>query len=236
MHLSSRTKLVAGAVGCAAAVTVWIGVSGAAAPAQPDGNSSDPTARLFATVSGPDPGVFGTSLEGAAFDSAGHFYFVDTTAPAGQPKLMSLDLNSGKVSDLYTDSGSMLNCIGFAPDGTMYLCDIKGGRVVSLDPATHTLTNVVTTVDCSHETTPCATSFVPDDLTIDGAGDLYIADYQGAPNSPTGRILVRPAGATAVPALTGLSHPNGIVFNPQQSAVWIDEDLSGKLDHVGYQF
>jgi lactonase len=239
MSPSLRTKLVAAAISCAAAATVWIGVGGAsAAPARPADSSSETIARLFATVAGPDPGAFGTSLEGASFDSAGHFYFVDTTAPAGQPKLMSLDLNTRKVSDLYTDSGSMLNCIAFGPDGTMYLCDIKGGRVVSFNPATHRLTDVVTSVDCSSDAPPCygGTSFVPDDLTINNTGAMYIADYNGTPTSPTGRILVRQAGTTAAATgLAGVSHPNGIAFDSTQNAIWIDEDLTGTLDHVAYQ-
>jgi lactonase len=32
--------------------------------------------------------------------------------------------------------------------------------------------------------------------------------------------------------LTGVAHPNGIVLTPDQTGVWIDEDLSGRLDHV----
>lgn len=232
MTLSLRTKSVIVAVTCLAAGSLWAGVSQAAprsaqAPSAAAPASHVVSARLFATVAPPDPGPFGTSLEGAAFDSHGDFYFVNTTAPAGQPKLMSLDLQTRKVTDLYTDSASMLNCIGFAPDGTMYLCDIKGQRVVSYDPATKQLSDVLTEVD--------NTAFVPDDITVDQAGDMYIADYQGTPTDPAGRILLRLANGTAVVALTGLAHPNGIVFTPDQTALWIDEDLSGTLDHVAEQ-
>lgn len=206
--------------------------SAASQPAQASGTASSDSgvayAHLFATVAPADPGVFGTSLEGAAFDSRGRFYFVNTTAPAGQPKLMSLDLNTRAVTDLYSDASSMLNCIGFAPSGTMYLCDLSGQRVVSYDPATKKLSDVLTKVDGS--------SFVPDDIALDGAGDMYIADYQGTPTEPTGRILLRTADGSAHVALTGLAHPNGIVFTPDQTALWIDRDLSGTLDHVAYQY
>jgi lactonase len=233
MNRSLRTRLSVVAVTCVAAASLGAGIGSAAsrstqAPADAAGGGSVSYASLFATVAPPDPGVFGTSLEGAAFDSQGRFYFVDTTAPAGQPKLMSLELASRKVTDLYTDSTSMLNCIGFSPRGTMYLCDLSGRRIVSYDPATQRLSDVLTRV--------CNTPFVPDDIAVAPTGDMYIADYQGTPTAPTGRILVRSADGTAKVALTGLSHPNGIVFTGDYSGLWIDRDLSGTLDHVGYQY
>lgn len=225
MTFSLRTKWSAAAIACIAASALWAGVGHAAS--QPGGTpTSADTARLFAKVTGTDPGIFGTSLEGAAFDAGGRFYFVDTTAPDGRPKLMSLDLNTREVTDLYTDTGSMLNCVGFGPDGTMYLCDLKG-RVVRYDPGTRRLTTVLTSVDGS--------PIVPDDITVDHAGDMYVADYQGTPTDPTGRIVLRTAAGAASVALTGLAHPNGIVFTPDQTALWIDRDLSGTLDHVAYQ-
>lgn len=214
------------AISCMAAVALWVGVGQAASQPGTTATSGD-TARLFAKVTGTDPGIFGTSLEGAVFDGSGRFYFVDTTAPDGQPKLMSLDLDTREVTDLYTDTGSMLNCIGFGPGGTMYLCDLKGRRVVSYDPGDRRLTTVLASVD--------GRPIVPDDLTVDRAGDMYVADYQGTPTAPTGRIVLRTAAWDASVALRGLAHPNGIVFTPDQTALWIDRDLSGTLDHVAYQ-
>jgi lactonase len=231
--LSSRAKFLTCAVTCLAAISLGVGVSQAAPrPARAATGATAAVshiafAQLFATVAPPDPGVFGTNLEGAAFNSRGQFYFVNTTAPAGQPKLMSLNLSTRKVTRLYTDSTSMLNCIGFAPGETMYLCDIKGRRVVSYNPATRQLSDVLTKVN--------GTSFVPDDIAVDRFGDMYIADYQGTPTAPAGRILLLPAHGTAQVALTGVAHPNGIVLTPDQSALWIDEDLSGTLDHVAGQ-
>lgn len=231
MIFSLRTKCLIAAATFLAAGSAWAGVSQAAprpASAAAAPRPADVTvARLFATVAGPDPGPFGTSLEGAAFDGHGRFYWVNTTAPSGQPKLMSLDLTSRKVSDLYTDSHSMLNCIGFAPDGRMYLCDLSGKKVVRFDPATKRLVDVLTTVNGS--------AFVPDDLTIAQNGDMYIADYQGTPTDPSGRIVLRQANGNAQVALTGLAHPNGIVLTPDQTALWIDQDLSGTLAHVAEQ-
>jgi lactonase len=232
MVLSLRAKWLVVAVTGLAVGALWVGVGQAASGSGSAPVSHVVTAEWFATVATPDPGVFGTSLEGAAFDSHGHFYFVDTTAQKPKPKLMSLDLGTRKVSGLYSDPNSMLNCIGFGPDGTMYLCDLEngvngGGRVVRYDPATGEIADVLTSVGGS--------AFVPDDMTIDTSGDMYVADYQGTPTSPTGRIVVRGADGSAVPVLTGLSHPNGIVLTPDQTAVWIDEDLSGTLDHVAHQ-
>jgi lactonase len=223
MTVSARTKWLAVAISCVVAGSVWVGVSQAAPTVV---GSHDTAARLFATVAGPGSGPFGTSLEGAAFDKNGHFYFVNTPAAAGAPKLMGLDLATRKVDTLYTDSSSMLNCIGFDPHGTMYLCDLKGQKIVSFDAASGRLTDVLTSV--------CGTPFVPNDLAFDPTGTMYIADYQGTPTSPTGRIIQRgPDGAK--PALTGLDHPNGIVFNADHTALWVDSDLDATLDHVAWQ-
>lgn len=185
------------------------------------------TARFFAKVTGPDPGPFGTNLEGASFDRQGRLYFVNTTAPAGAPKIMTLDLAARKVTSLYTDSSSQLNCLVFGPGGTMFLCDLKGGRVVRFSPSSGTLSTVLDRVG--------NTSLIPDDLAIDRDGDMYIADYRGTPTAPTGRILLRQPGGTASVVLTGLAHPNGIVFTPDEHALWVTEDLSAKLDQVAEQ-
>ena len=189
--------------------------------------SGTTTATLVARVADPQPGPFGTSLEGAAFDSDGRFYFVDTTAAPDQPRLMTMDLTTHQVTSLYTnkdDKTTMLNCVGFAPDGSMYLCDLRG-RIVKYDPATHGLTTVLDSVG--------GQAIVPDDLTIAPNGDMYIADYEGTPTAPTGRILLRPASGAPSVAVSGLVHPNGIVLTAKQDGVWIDEDLAGRLDHVG---
>ena len=185
---------------------------------------SQTTAWLVAKVADAQPGVFGTSLEGAAFDSKGTFYFVDTTAAPDQPKLMSFDLTTHQVTSLYKDSTSMLNCIGFAPGDVMYLCDLHG-RVVTFDPATHQLRTVLDKV--------AGKPLVPDDLTIAPNGDMYIADYQGSQAAPTGRILLRPATGKPSVAASGLVHPNGIVLTAKLDGVWVDEDLPGRLDHIG---
>jgi lactonase len=217
---------VAGAV-CVVAASSWVGVGQAATqPGAPQHQPGTTQAQLFATVTGVDPGPLGTGLEGAAFDAKGNFYFVDTEAAAGKPKLMSLDLGTRAVSTLYSDNTSMLNCIGFAPDGTMYLCDLRG-KVDSFDKATGTLTDVLDNVD--------GAPIVPDDLAVAPNGDVYFADYQGTPKAPPGGI-VKLSGGKADTELSGLVHPNGIVFAPDYSGLWIDQDLAGTLDHVAYQF
>lgn len=235
-HAKSMTKksLVVTAA-CLAATIVAASTSRAAGSPRdpaPRKHTGAITARLFAKVAGHDPGLFGTSLEGAAFDASGHFYFVNTTAPANKPKLMRLDLATRHVTSLYTDKHTMLNCIGFGPKGVMYPCDLRngrhgGGRVVRYDPATRHLVTVLNEAGSS--------AVVPDDMTVDSSGNLYIADYQGTPTDPTGRIVLRQADGTASVLLAGLAHPNGITFTGDQTGLWIDRDLSGTLDHVAEQ-
>lgn len=228
-----RNRIIAAIAALAAATIVSAGgdalaTSSSAAPASSAApgaaNGPQTTAWLVAKVAEAQPGIFGTNLEGAAFDSKGTFYFVDTTAAPDQPKLMSFDLTTHQVTSLYQDSTSMLNCIGFAPGDVMYLCDLHG-RVVKFDPATHQLGTVLDEV--------AGKPIVPDDLTIAPNGDMYIADYQGSQAAPTGRILLRPATGKPSVAASGLVHPNGIVLTAKLDGVWVDEDLPGRVDHIG---
>jgi lactonase len=231
MIISMRGKCLIAAAACVAGGSLWAGV-GQAAPLAGRAAGTTRTgsgvsrAQLFAAVAPPVSGPFGASLEGAAFSSKGQFYFVNATAPAGQPKLLTLNLTTRQATGLYTDSASVLNCIGFAPDGTLYVCDLKG-RIARYDPATRQLANVLTSVG--------GTRFYPNDIAVSSSGDMYISDYQGTPTDPAGRILLRLASGTSEVALSGLAHPNGIVLTPDQAALWVDEDLSGTLDHVAQQ-
>jgi lactonase len=240
-----RTAVAAAACACLAAALVGAatgsgrasslapretpGAGGAATSASPPWGVTPRvlTARFFAKVAGPDPGPFGTNLEGASFDRHGRLYFVNTTAPAGKPKIMTLDLATRKVTSLYTDSFSQLNCLVFDRSGTMFLCDLKGRRVVRFNPSSRILSTVLDRVGHS--------SLIPDDLTIDQAGDMYISDYRGTPTAPAGRIVLRQADGTASVVVTGLAHPNGIVFTPDEHALWVTEDLPAKLDQIAEQ-
>lgn len=241
----TRYTVAAAAGACLVAALLWTATgSGRASPLAPrrtsaaDSSAAVPsppwgathrvlTARFFAKVAGPEPGPFGTNLEGASFDRQGRLYFVNTTAPAGAAKIMTLNLATRKVTSLYTDSSSQLNCLVFDRSGTMFLCDLKGGRVVRFNASSRTLSTVLDRAGHS--------SLIPDDLAIDQAGDMYIADYRGTPTAPAGRIVLRQADGTASVVVTGLAHPNGLVFTPDEHALWVTEDLPAKLDQVAEQ-
>ncbi|MBS1881672.1 MAG: SMP-30/gluconolactonase/LRE family protein [Actinobacteria bacterium] len=180
----------------------------------------------MAKVAGADPPSafsYGTNLEGAAFDAHGDLYFVDTTAPAGQPKILRLNVATKKLTDLYTDRTSAFTGLAFSPKGGIYLCDLGGGRVVRYHPASHSVSPVpVRGVG----------AIAPDDLAFDRAGDMYITDYQGTPNSPTGRVIRRAPNGSAGVLLNGLAEPNGIALTPDESALWLSEDLANRVDYV----
>jgi len=190
------------------------------------GSGRTQQARLVAKVAAADPPSafsYGTNLEGATFDPQGRLDFVDTTAPPGQPKILRLNLETKKVTTLYSDDSSAFTCLAFDSENRMFLCDLGGGRIVRYHPQSHSLSKVPVHV-------PGA--IAPDDLAFDRADDMFITDYQGTPNEPTGRVIRRaPSGASSV-LLDGLAEPNGIALTPDESAFWLSEDLANRVDYV----
>ena len=183
------------------------------------------TAHFFAKVAKADPPSvysYGTNLEGASFDRRGNFYFVNTTAQSGEPKIMRLSLRTKKVSSLFTNAASAFTCVVFAPSGAIYVCDLGTGTVYKFNEAQRSLSPVLKDVD--------GTGVAPDDLAIAPDGTLDVTDYQGTPTNPVGRVIsVRPNGAVKV-VVSGLAEPNGIAFAAGGKALWLSEDLMNRLD------
>lgn len=161
-----------------------------------------------------------TLLEGPVLDERGRrLTLVDVTAPPGEPKVLSVDVATGKHRGLYTDTTGAYTSAQVSPyDGRLYLSDFATGAVVSVardgsDPRTF----FTGEVDGARMT--------PDDIAFDDAGHLYISDAQGTePGESDGRIVrVDRDGKRATVLADGLAQPNGIMFDPGLRGLWISE-------------
>jgi lactonase len=198
----------------------WVGVGNALADTTM--HPAHASAHLVDKVADDGTGPAGTSLEGASFNGRNdELYFADTTAATGAPKLLALNLATAQLTDLYTDSSSALNCIVFRPSGIAYICDLGGHRIARFNPPTRRATFLHTNVK--------GQPIIPDDLTFNRRGDMYITDYRGSRRQASGSIVERtPSGALHV-LVAHLVHPNGIALSPDGHTLWTDEDLLGKL-------
>lgn len=60
--------------------------------------------------------------------------------PVGLPSLRTFDLKSGEAKGTYpSPNGGVLNDVAIAPDGTAYVSDTFGGRILCLKPGAETL-------------------------------------------------------------------------------------------------
>ena len=173
--------------------------------------------------------AFGTNtlLEGPAFGPNGNLYFVNLTAPPGQPKILQLNVRTKQTTPVYTDNtNSGFSSLQFSPaDGKMYVTDFNTGNIDRLNPD-GTGFQTVFSGPIKGQT------MVPDDIAFNQAGDMYITDYQGSPWNLIGRVVRLDAnGQNPIVVQGGLSAPNGISFTPDFSGLWVSELTLGREDH-----
>ncbi|MFI0238741.1 SMP-30/gluconolactonase/LRE family protein [Streptomyces sp. NPDC016845] len=193
--------------------------AGAGAPATP-GEGRRISATQVAHVTDVHEATGMTLLEGPVLDERGRgLTLVDVTAPPGEPKVLSVDVASGKHKGLYTDKTGAYTSAQVSPyDDRLYLSDFATGAVVSVardgsDPRTF----FTGEVDGARMT--------PDDIAFDDAGHLYISDAQGTePDESDGRIVrIDRDGKKTTVLADGLAQPNGIMFDPERRGLWISE-------------
>lgn len=187
---------------------------------------ASPVAKVAPANQNPFFSVPTALLEGPAFGPNGNLYFLDFTAQAGKPKILQLDLRSKKTTPVYTDSTSIFSSLQFSPhDGKIYVTDFTG-KIDALNPdgtGFHTVFSGPVQ----------GRSVVPDDIAFNPAGDMYVADFQGTPWNPIGRVIRFDAdGQNPVVLQGGLSQPNGISFTPDFSGLWVSEYSLGREDHL----
>jgi lactonase len=231
-----RLALVLGLMAVAATVVTTQVASGdpsSRSPALGDRSGAVPviTARQLAQVAPVDAPILGAGplgpvLEGPAFGPDGLLYFVRSTAPPGQPKIIAFDPATLRYHGVYTDDHSVFSSIQFSPmDGRMYATDFTGA-IDRLNLDGSGFTTVVSGP-------VLGSSMVTDDMTFDRSGAMFVTDMRGTPWSPVGRIIrFDPDGSNPTLLQGGLASPNGISFTPDFSALWVSEFTAGREDYL----
>lgn len=169
-----------------------------------------------------------TLLEGPVFGEDGRLIVVDVTAPAGEPKVMSVDVRKKTVRELFTDDRGAYTSAQFSPyDGRLHLTDFAHGEIVSLAPdGSDRRTFFTGEVDGAR--------MLPDDIAFDQDGNLYVSDSLGmSEGEARGRVVrVDRDGEKATVLADGLAAVNGISFDIGYRGLWISELTENRISYL----
>ncbi|EFE71054.1 SMP-30/gluconolactonase/LRE family protein [Streptomyces viridosporus] len=169
-----------------------------------------------------------TLLEGPVFGEDGRLVVVDVTAPAGKPKVMSVDVRGKTARKVFTDSRGAYTSAQFSPyDGRLYLSDFAHGEIVSLAPdGSDRRTFFTGEVDGAR--------MRPDDVAFDRDGNLYVSDSLGlSEGEARGRVVrIDRDGRKATVLADGLAAPNGISFDVDHRGLWISELTENRISYL----
>ncbi|MFG3318009.1 SMP-30/gluconolactonase/LRE family protein [Streptomyces sp. NPDC048171] len=169
-----------------------------------------------------------TLLEGPTFDENGDLLVVDVTAPAGEPKVLRVDVHRKTSRAVHTDDRGTYTSAQFSPyDGRIYLTDFSHGDIVSLAPdGGDPRTFFSGEVD--------GAPMNPDDLAFDREGNLYVSDSRGmSEGEPKGRVVrIDRTGKHATVLAAGLAAPNGISFDARYRGLWFSELTENRISYL----
>lgn len=169
-----------------------------------------------------------TLLEGPVFDERGDLLVVDVTAPAGEPKVLRVDLGAKTSRAVHTDDRGAYTSAQFSPyDGRLYLTDFAHGDIVSLAPD-----GSDPRVFFSGEVDGAPMN--PDDLAFDRDGHLHISDARGmSEGEAIGRVVrIDREGRRAEVLADGLAAPNGISFDERYRGLWVGELTENRVSYL----
>ncbi len=169
-----------------------------------------------------------TLLEGPTFDADGKLLVVDVTAPAGEPKVLRVDVRRKTSRQAHTDDRGTYTSAQFSPyDGRIYLTDFSRGDIVSLAPdGSDPRTFFSGEVDGARMN--------PDDLAFDQEGHLYISDSRGlSTGEAKGRVVrIDRDGKNATVLAGELAAPNGISFDADHRGLWVSELTENRISYL----
>jgi gluconolactonase len=143
--------------------------------------------------------------DGPAVNAAGEMFFSDPST--NRIHKAGLD---GKVT-LFAENTNGANGMMFGPDGKLY--------------AGATRTKQIVAYDSSGAMTVVAENATVNDLAINVKGDLYFTDTAAK------KVWLLPKGGTARVVDEGIESPNGVLFSPDQSLLYVS-DYVGQLSWV----
>lgn len=193
--------------------------------------SDTQTAQEFVQVSSPHAETGSTVLEGPTIGPDGALYLVDAAAPAGEPKVMRVDRDTGEVTTVFTNETSAYTSAQFGPnDGRLYLTDFVGGGVDSIAPDGSEFKTVFAgDVD--------GTRMMIDDMAFDEDGNMFVSDTTGLfdPSwQPQGRVVrIDGASREATVLADRLDSPNGISFDADYRGLWVSQYTANRIDYFG---
>ncbi|MFF8100367.1 SMP-30/gluconolactonase/LRE family protein [Streptomyces sp. NPDC016640] len=169
-----------------------------------------------------------TLLEGPVFGTDGRLTVVDVTAPAGEPKVLRVDVADGTSRTVHTDDRGAYTSAQYSPhDGRLYLTDFAHGEIVSLAPdGGDARTFFSGEVDGARMN--------PDDLAFDREGHLYVSDSRGlSEGAAKGRVVrIDREGKGATVLADGLAAPNGISFDAEYRGLWVGELTRNRVSYL----
>ncbi|OSC70186.1 hypothetical protein B5181_10500 [Streptomyces sp. 4F] len=204
--------------------------TGSGGPEEAAAGGADRTVRaqkvMRLTTVHPETGM--TLLEGPTFDSDGSLLVVDVTAPAGEPKVLRVDVRKKTSAQVHTDDRGAYTSAQFSPyDGRVYLTDFAHGEIVSMAPdGSDPRTFFSGEVD--------GAAMNPDDLTFDQDGNLYVSDSRGmSEGEAKGRVVrIDREGKNATVLADELAAPNGISFDSEYRGLWVSELTQNRVSYL----
>ncbi|MET9994066.1 SMP-30/gluconolactonase/LRE family protein [Streptomyces mutabilis] len=204
--------------------------TGSGGPEEAAAGGADRTVRaqkvMRLTTVHPETGM--TLLEGPTFDADGSLLVVDVTAPAGEPKVLRVDVRKKTSAQVHTDDRGVYTSAQFSPyDGRVYLTDFAHGEIVSMAPdGSDPRTFFSGEVD--------GAAMNPDDLAFDQDGNLYVSDSRGmSEGEAKGRVVrIDREGKNATVLADELAAPNGISFDSEYRGLWVSELTQNRVSYL----
>jgi gluconolactonase len=134
----------------------------------------------------------------------------------GAGQLTQVDPASGTRST-FADCGGGPAAAAFGPDGALYVCNFRGGRIQRVDPGTREVSDLYT--ECGGE--PLG---LPNDLVFDQAGGFWFTD------SGRGALFyATPDGTRIRQCAGGLPDANGVGLSPDRATLYVATTADGRL-------
>ncbi len=156
------------------------------------------------------------TMEGADFDRDGNLLVCHRTKPWTDIVKIYPDKN---YETFYHNDNAVLIGVAVHKDGRVFAVDIdvEGGRLLELSESGEYKRELFSVI---------GKRIKPNDLAFDKKGNIYISDFIGDRNNPSGgiyRINADSDYCTMDMIAGGLASPNGVAFSPDFKWIWTGE-------------